>query len=143
MRWSPDGRFVGTICLDGNARIWDAATGHLAAEPFANQQEVHRLGFSPDMRRFLTASKDGRVKIWDLALLRPPVPVPEWLPELAESLGGKRIGAGDTTETVPGDSFQKAKQHIAQASIQGDYYTHWAKWMLEERLEEPVKPFRP
>jgi hypothetical protein len=143
VKWSPDGRFLGTICTDGNARIWDAATGHLVAEPFAHQKEVRRMQFSPDMRRLLTGSLDGTVKIWDLVFLRPPVPVPPWLPELAESLCGKRIGARDTTETVPGDSFPNVRERIAQAPAQGDYYAHWAKWMLEDRLREPVKPFRP
>jgi WD40 repeat protein len=143
-KWSPDGQFLATTCTDGSARIWDAFTGHLVAEPFAHQKdnEVRRAEFSPDGRRLLTASFDGKVKIWDLVLLRPPVPVPDWLPDLAEALGGKRIGSKDAPESVPGDSFRRVNQRIAQASAQNDYYTRWAKWMLEERLERPVKPFR-
>src|SRR5262249_38038156 len=103
-RWSPDGDFLATICVDGAARVGDARTGHLVAEPFWHRKEVRRAEFSPDGRRLLTASFDGTVKIWDLALLRPEVPVPDWLPELAESLGGKRIGTRDAEESVPGDS---------------------------------------
>ena len=71
------------------------------------------------------------------------MPTPDWLPELAESLVGKRIGTKDAPVSVPGDSFHRVKERIAQASAQNDYYIRWAKWMLEERLERPVKPFRP
>jgi hypothetical protein len=35
------------------------------------------------------------------------------------------------------------KARIAQTREQDDYYYRWAKWMLEERLQRPVKPFRP
>lgn len=145
VKWSPDGQFLATTCTDGSARIWDALSGHLLAEPFAHQKgkEVRRAEFSPDGKRLLTASFDGTVKIWELTFLRPPVPVPGWLPELAESLAGKRIGTKDAPVSVPGDSVQRAKQSIAQARERDDYYGRWAKWMLEERLERPVKPFRP
>jgi WD40 repeat protein len=105
--------------------------------------EVRRADFSPDGQRLLTASFDGTVKIWGLGLLRPPVPVPNWLPEFAESLAGKRIGDNDAPVSVSGDRIQKAKAHIAQVPEQNDYYTHWAKWMLEERLQRPVKAFQP
>jgi WD40 repeat protein/predicted Ser/Thr protein kinase len=144
VKWSPDGRFLATTCIDGSARIWEAFTGHLVAEPFTHQQgkEVRRAEFSPDGRRLLTASYDGTVKVWDLTFLRPPVPAPDWLPDLAEALGGKRIGAKDALESVPGNSLQRVRDRIAQAREQ-DYYTRWARWMLEERLQRPVKPFRP
>lgn len=141
LKWSPDGRFLATTCTDGAARVWDARSGHLVAEPFRHQKEVRRAEFSLDGRRLLTSSFDGTAKIWELALLRPPVLVPDWLPELAESLAGKRIGAKDAPESVPADSFQRVKQRIAQAP-QDDYYGRWAKWMLQERMERPVKPFR-
>src|SRR5262249_182478 len=142
VQWSPDGNFLATTCTDGAARVWDARTGHLLAEPFFHQKEVRRAEFSPDGRRLLTASFDGTAKIWELGLFRPPVPVPSWLPELAESLGGKRISARDAHESVPGDGFHNVNQRLAQAA-QDDFYGRWAKWMLQERLERPVKPFRP
>jgi hypothetical protein len=129
--------------MDGSARVWDARTGHLVSEPFVHQKEVRRAEFSPDGQRLLTASLDGTAKIWELDFIRPPVPVPDWLPELAESLVGKRINSKDAPESVPGEVFQRVKEHIAQARERDDYYGRWAKWMLEERLERPVKPFRP
>jgi WD40 repeat protein len=143
VKWSPDGRFLATTCMDGSARVWDARTGHLVSEPFVHQKEVRRAEFSPDGRQLLTASLDGTAKIWELDFIRPPVPVPDWLPELAESLVGKRINSKDAPESVPGEVFQRVKERIAQAREQSDYYGRWAKWMLEERLERPVKPFRP
>jgi len=145
VKWSPDGRFLATTCTDGSARIWDAFTGHRVAEPFSHQQgeEVRRAEFSPDGRRLLTASLDGTAKIWELTFLRPPVPVPDWLPDLAEALGGKRIGAKDAPESVPGDTLQRVKRDLKQARGQDAYYAAWAKWMLEERLESPVPRFQP
>jgi len=145
VKWSPDGRFLATTCTDGSARIWDAFTGHLVAEPFSHQtgKEVRRAEFSPDGRRLLTASFDGTIKIWELTFLRPPVPAPDWLPELAEALGGKRIGVKDAPESVAGDRFQSVKGRIAQMRDRDDYYARWVNWMLERRLERPVKPFPP
>jgi WD40 repeat protein len=142
VKWSPDGRFLATTCLDGSARVWDAFTGHLVAEPFTHNAENRRVEFSPDGRRLLTASFDGTVKIWDLALLQPPLPAPDWLPALAESLGGKRLGPKDSLESVPGDSFQLATTRIEHWGT-NDYYGRWAHWFLHERFERPVKPFQP
>jgi WD40 repeat protein/serine/threonine protein kinase len=141
-KWSPDGHFLATSCTDGSARIWEPFTGHLMCEPFTHQpgKEVRRVAFSPDGGRLLTASYDGTIKIWDLAFLRPPIPAPDWLPDLAETLGGKRIGAKDAPESVPGDGLQRVRHRLAQ-SPGNDYYSHWARWMLEERLQRPVKPF--
>jgi WD40 repeat protein/serine/threonine protein kinase len=143
VKWSPDGEFLATTCTDGAARIWNARSGHLVAEPFFHQKEVRRAEFSPDGRRLLTASFDGTVKIWDLVLLRPPMPAPDWLPDLAEALSGNRIGPNDASQSVPGDSFQRVKQRIEQTPAPGDYYSRWAKWMLQDRLQRPVKPFQP
>jgi WD40 repeat protein/serine/threonine protein kinase len=142
VKWSPDGRFLATTCYDGSARVWDAFTGHLVAEPFVSNAENRRAEFSPDGRRLLTASLDGTVKVWDLASLRPPLPVPDWLPALAESLGGKRVGPKDSLESVPGDSFQLATTRIEHWGT-NDFYGRWAHWFLHERFERPVKAFQP
>jgi WD40 repeat protein len=142
VKWSPDGRFLATTCTDGSARVWDAFTGHLVAEPFVHNAENRRAEFSPDGQRLLTAAYDGAVKVWDLSLLRPPLPVPDWLPVLAESLGGKRVGPRDSLESVPGESFQIAKARIDQSGT-NDYHGRWAHWLLHERFERPLKPFQP
>jgi WD40 repeat protein len=142
VKWSPDGRFLATTCIEGSARVWDARTGHLVAQPFRHEGEVRRAEFSPNGQRLLTAGYDGAVKIWDLSFLRPPLPVPDWLPLLAESLGGKRLGSKDSLESVPGDSFQIAKASIEQWG-KNDYYGRWAQWFLQERFERPVSPFQP
>jgi WD40 repeat protein len=142
IKWSSDARFLATTCVDGSARVWEAFTGHLIAEPFLHTAENRRAEFSPDGRRLLTASFDGSVKVWDLALLRPPLPVPEWLPVLAESLGGKQLGPKDSLESVAGDSFQLASTRIEQWG-KNDYYGRWAYWFLHERLQPPIKPFQP
>jgi WD40 repeat protein/serine/threonine protein kinase len=143
VQWSPDGQFLATTCTDGAARIWNARSGHLVAEPFLHQKEVRRAEFSPDGRRLLTASFDGTVKIWDLVFLRPPIPVPDWVPDLAESLSGKRIGSNDAPESVAGDSYRRVSHRIGQLSAQNDYYSRWANWMLHERMQSPVKSFQP
>ena len=68
--------------------------------------------------------------------------MPDWLPALAESLGGKRIGPKGSVESVPGNSFQLAKTRIEQWH-QDDYYARWAHWLLQQRFNRPVKPFLP
>jgi WD40 repeat protein len=142
IKWSSDGPFLATTCNDGSARVWDAFTGHLLAEPFSHNAENRRAEFSPDGRRLLTTAFDGTVKVWDLALLRPPLPVPDWLPALAESLGGKRLGPKGSVESIPSDAFQLARTRIQQWG-QKDYYGRWAYWLLHERFERPIKPFQP
>jgi WD40 repeat protein len=142
VKWSPDGRFLATTCTDGAARVWDALTGHLVAQPFRHDAEVRRAEFSPDGQRLLSAGYDGAVKVWDLSFLRPPLPIPDWLPALVESLGGKRIGPKDSMESVPGDRFQIAKARVERWGKK-DYYGRWAQWLLQERFERPVKPFQP
>ena len=128
VKWSPDGRFLATTCSDGAARVWEAFTGHMVAEPFAHQKgkEVRRAEFSPDGSQLLTASFDGTIKIWDLALLRPPMPVPSWLPELAESLVGKRIGVKDAPAPALAESVQQIQKRIAETTATKDYYARWA-----------------
>jgi WD40 repeat protein len=143
VRWSPDGQFLATICTDGKARIWHAASGRLVAEPFAHEKEVRRVQFSPDMQRLLTSAFDGKIKIWDLTCLRPPMPAPDWLPELAEALGGKRIDKNDAPETVPGDSFPRVRDRLARASMTNDYYRAWANWKLNGRPSAPMASARP
>jgi WD40 repeat protein/serine/threonine protein kinase len=79
--FSPDGRTVATASKDGNARLWDAATGQLRGRPLRHEHPVWAVAFSPDGHTLLTGcgpqSKDnlppgpGQVRLWDVATGKP------------------------------------------------------------------------
>jgi WD40 repeat protein/serine/threonine protein kinase/tetratricopeptide (TPR) repeat protein len=65
--FSPDGRCV-LGGEDGNARLWDAATGELLpTPPLLHNGKVVNASFSPDGSRVLTLTPDGTARVWDIA----------------------------------------------------------------------------
>jgi WD40 repeat protein len=79
---SSDGRWCLTGCRDGQARLWDVATGKLHGAPLSHSRDVHCVGFHSDGRSLLTSTHDGILQRWDIALGRPigpPVRVKESL----------------------------------------------------------------
>ena len=81
---------------DYTARIWDAATGELAAAPLQYRGYVIRASFSPDGRRVVTALEQGIIPsdlettahVWDLPRDDRPV---EDLELVAQLLSGVRV----------------------------------------------------
>lgn len=65
-RFNPDGTCVVTAGRDGDALVWDAATGLLVHAPLRHDAPVFDARFSPDGARLVTASADGHVRVWDL-----------------------------------------------------------------------------
>jgi len=61
--WSPDGRWLLTVCNYG-ARVWDAGTGQLIAH-VEHEGEIRSAFFSPDGQLFLTAGDDRTTRFWD------------------------------------------------------------------------------
>jgi WD40 repeat protein len=69
--FSPDGQSILSGCADGEARLWNAATGRLARMLHGHRAEVRAVAFSPDGRMALTGSEDQTARLWDLATGRP------------------------------------------------------------------------
>jgi WD40 repeat protein/tRNA A-37 threonylcarbamoyl transferase component Bud32 len=101
-RFSADGSRVATASADDTGRVWDAATGEPLTPPLRHQSwgRVTDIAFNPAGDRVLTASLDGTVQLWKLSALDWP---PDDLQQLAELLGGHRIGA-DGGSLVPLDA---------------------------------------
>ncbi|HEU5060920.1 MAG TPA: WD40 repeat domain-containing protein, partial [Kofleriaceae bacterium] len=65
-RFSPDGTTLVTCGFDGEARLWEAATGRPRAR-LRHAGAVRRIDVSRDGRFILTASSDGTAGLWEAA----------------------------------------------------------------------------
>jgi WD40 repeat protein/serine/threonine protein kinase len=129
VRFAPDGARVVTASEDGSAQVWDARTGHVLSEPLRHKAAVTYAEFSPDGTRVLTCSRDGTAKIWPL--LAAPVPVPIWLPELAEALAGERMDEENSSQPVSVEALYRLRQQLTAKPAVG-YYERWAAWFFAE-----------
>ena len=63
--YSPDGKYLLSGARDGNAIVWDAATGtKLATLPDNN--EVRTVAYSPDGQRVAVSGMGAAIRIWDV-----------------------------------------------------------------------------
>jgi WD40 repeat protein/serine/threonine protein kinase len=72
--YSPDGRQLATVCMDGTFQIWDPQTGQVL-HTLERQTVLVRnptvsglcrgLAYSPDSRYLALARHDGAVEVWD------------------------------------------------------------------------------
>jgi WD40 repeat protein len=92
--FSPDGRCVVTVSVDGTARMWDASTGSPLGPPLRHEKSVSSASFSPDGRRVVTVSVDGTVRMWDVSTgspLGPPLRHEHALRSASFSSDGRRM----------------------------------------------------
>jgi WD40 repeat protein len=90
-QWSPDGRFVVTGSHDQKLRVWDAATGALAAPILSHAGTVYSAFFTAQGRYLLSATV-GAARLWDFDDRQPrlaPNPLPGTQKVAAVSADGK------------------------------------------------------
>jgi tetratricopeptide (TPR) repeat protein len=138
--FSQDGHWVTTASADGGARVWDGFTGRPVTEWFRHRSHVAHVSFSPDQQWMATASVDKTARIWELP--EAPVPVPSWLPELAEAVVHLRRNAAGHEAFVSPAEFLEMRERLADADGQ-DAYTLWARWFLADRSTRVMSPHSP
>ncbi|HZU37612.1 MAG TPA: protein kinase, partial [Gemmataceae bacterium] len=97
----PDDRTLLTGSRDGQAQLWDLATGRRLGA-LRHGGAVQAVAFSPDGKTLLTGSAAGKVRLWDrrtLRLRQPPLSVRRPL-ALAESPDGKLLIVGTSDSTI-------------------------------------------
>jgi eukaryotic-like serine/threonine-protein kinase len=137
-QFSPDGRRVVTASWDNTARVWDARTGHAVTEPIKHQGRVLSARFSPDGQQVLTASDDGTAQVWDIPVA--PLPIPDWVAEIAEAAAAQRIGPHGLREPVAPARLFDLRRKLAN-SPGPDVYSRWARWFFAERSTRTISPF--
>jgi WD40 repeat protein/serine/threonine protein kinase len=140
-RFSPDGLRIITASMDGTAQVWDAATGLRLGDPFRHGaldsspsfsnggDRVTSASFSPDGRWAITASLDRTARIWEVPVASAPIPA--WLPELAEAIGGQRLNPDRIAQPVPWTAHADLKARLAKSSAT-DLYTQWARRFFDD-----------
>jgi WD40 repeat protein len=162
--FSPDSRYVLTGSglnqntensggYNGEACLWDAASGELAAPPFKCESWVRSISFSPDGRRILVADMSGTARIWTLPANDKPA---EDLFSMAQILSGQGLDAAAGPEPMEAAnldaSFQKMRakypdefaftlkeneswreQQAAASEWDGDWYA--ARFHLDRLIE--------
>lgn len=63
--FSPDDKFIASVCWDRTFRIWDHESGNLL-HTFRSEGQNWTGAFSPDSRFFAGTSGQGRLWVWDV-----------------------------------------------------------------------------
>ena len=136
VRFSHAGNLVAAQSIPGRLKVWDSQTGRLLLE--RNKLQKHSnsltLDFSPNGSQLAAGFGDGSVEWIDLPQLNRRVP--EWFPELAETIAGKRLNAQGSTEMVGLDRLGAVQAKIPNAP--DDYFGTWAHWFLSDRKARPI-----
>jgi WD40 repeat protein len=142
--FSPDGqRLIGASAASGYVEIRDARTGQRLSDRLQHVESNRFLSFSPDGRFIITDAGDG-VRIWEAPAAS--MPVPEWLPDLAEALAGQRLNQQGLLEPVRPSELWAVQQKMTavQEHMPPDAPYHcWAKWFLADASRRTVLPSSP
>lgn len=106
-------------------------------EPLRHQAEVVYAQFSPDGERVVTASEDGSARVWEVPTI--PLPVPKWVPQLAEAIADQRFDERGLPHAVSFAEFQSLKESLYKSSVV-DVWTRWAKWLFANPAARTLSP---
>src|SRR5439155_3974344 len=112
-------------------------TGFPISEPMAHGDRVTCAEFSADGRWVVTGSADHHARIWEAPA--SDAPVPSWLPELAEAVGGLRFNAQNMLENVPTEQVLRLRQRLA-ATKANDPWSVWVNWYCADAAVRAVWP---
>jgi WD40 repeat protein len=137
--FSPDGQLVVTVAREKAARVWETASWKPVTHPLGHEGVVRSAAFSPDGSFVVTTSEDKTAQVWMLSL---PGTAPEWLGDLAETVGGFQLGEAGGAELVP-EPWKRldALREMLASSDRNDPFTRWGNWFLSDRSARTISSY--
>jgi uncharacterized delta-60 repeat protein len=125
--FSPDGRYVVSggcdkrdenyRCIEGTARVWEAATGREVAR-MTHGDEAGAVAFSPDGQYVVSASVDGTARVW-------------------EATSGREVARMTHDRWVTAVAFSPNGQYVVSGSEDGTARVWW--WRPEDLIAEACR----
>jgi len=141
--FSADDERVITISGDHDVQLWDSHSG-ISITILLKARERENFSAHPNFRQAVQLDSQtlvtsfGETLIWEVP--DPPMPVPSWLPELAEAIGKKRLNSLRAFDPVSDNDTLNLQRKIEQ-DHSADFYIRWAKWFLAEPSQRTASPF--
>jgi WD40 repeat protein len=137
--FSPDGLSVATAS-EKTAQLWETSTLKPITKPFRHDDTVRNVAFSRDGRFLATASADKSARVWLVSL---PGVAPDWLLQLAESVGGFRLGNAGAAQLIgdPWAQYAASRKAMGDSAGGNDRFAEWGEWFTKERLQRTIAPF--
>jgi WD40 repeat protein len=141
LAFNPDGAELATFTAGHLGRVWDTAFGLQTSGRFSGQRGAGvAIAFSPDGRWLACGMAPGGLRLFEHPAA--PVPVPGWLPELANALA--RLNP--ETKGQPLDDAIRAVMALRQRlqALPGDdFYARWGRWFAADRATRTASPHSP
>ncbi len=138
--FTPDLKRIMTADWSGATRFWDADSGRPLTEWIRGDGFMADARLDPTGNRVVTASHRGKARIWDVP--PAPVPVPAWLPGLAEAVAGVRVSVQGNVELVPREEIL-ARRKDSEATSSDQFYPRVVRWFFTDPNTRPSSPFAP
>lgn len=138
--FSEDSQYIATGSWDNTAKLWDRETGLPLSDPLHHLGWVTALDFHAKDPWLATASMDGMVRLWEFP--KAAGTAPEWLPELAENVGGYWLTSSKSMERIAEPNKLPAirSRLLEESAESGDAYVRWGRWFFADRSRRTTSP---
>ncbi|PTY04176.1 hypothetical protein DB346_05165 [Verrucomicrobia bacterium LW23] len=143
--YSKDGQYLLAVDAGGRGTLFDAETLVPLTDPLGDELrpgEGRRSAWHVEEKAtsIRCTTPAGKTFTWYLA---PDSAAPEWLPRLAEALGGSQLADGGQVAPIadPLGSLEVMRKELNAADVAVDDWLPVGRWILADRAERHIAPY--
>src|SRR5262249_37632807 len=134
------------------AQLWDVITGLPVSDPYSFEGAIETVHFTSDNRQLVVEveaeSPTGNPPLLSYTgvlsvSFSTKSPIPEWLPALAETVGGYTVNEAGSLEEMPMDRRTTILKEIQEqiTASDDDDTKQFGRWFFAQRTTRPIRPF--